>query len=85
MDRNTVYAVIAGPLHVWTRGTGRNMARKEIDTLRWLGIPVSRNCRIAENGAVYRGDRLLDIVIARNFQELGGLLDRGRGYQIFQL
>ena len=80
------HAVIASPLVIWTRGTGRNLAKKEIATLRRRGFDVGRTCRIAENGMVYRGDSPLNIVIAHSDRELTPLLDTARfNYQVYYL
>ena len=80
------YGVIASALKIWTLGTGKTLAKKEIATLRSLGLQVGRTCRIAEAGAIYRGDQRLEIVIARSHQELSALLDTSRfTYRIFEL
>lgn len=72
------HAVITSPLIIWTRGTGRTLAKKEIATLRQFGFDVGRTCRIDENGKVYKGDQFLNIMIAYSDQQLTGLLNTTR-------
>jgi len=86
MTKPLAHAVIAPPLYIWTMGTGKFMAKKEIANLRGHGLPVGRTCRITKDGQIYKGDQLLDIVIARNDTELHERIDTDRfSYRVIYL
>lgn len=73
--------VVASDLKIWSIGNGKTLTRKEVKTLKSLGLPVTATCSIKQDGFLYKGTSKLNIQVVR--KDLDAKVDPKQMYRIY--